>query len=143
MADTPSAIPYGTAALGQGLFATSSTAANWAYSAWDATTVSGTAATPAGTSPPTPVIGTGSSPIRGTLTFGTGTNSSTGAQATITFGATLPSTPIIVVSGANQATAAKSPSVIGASTTGFSVGLTAPIDSQAGTAYSVNWVASL
>jgi len=144
MTDTVSAIPYGTAAQGQGLFATSSTAANWAYSAWDATSVAGTAATYAGTSPSAPVVASGASPIRGTVTFGTGTAPSPGSMVTLTFGSTLGATPVVVLSSNNDATAALVPFPTSVSTAGFTVSTHAvPAASQAGTAYSVNWVASL
>jgi hypothetical protein len=144
MADTPSAIPYGTAAQGQGLFATSGTAGVWAYSAWDTTTVAGTAATYAGTAPAAPVVTAGSTPIRGNVTFGTGTAPSGGAQVTLTYGATLPAAPIVVLSGANDVTSALTLTPTSVSTTGFVVTThTTPATSQAGTAYSVNWIASL
>jgi hypothetical protein len=144
MADTPSAIPYGTAAQGQGLFATSATAGTWAYSAWDTTTVSGTAATFAGTSPSAPVVTSGATPIRGNLTFGTGTNPSPGAQVTVTFGATLGATPTIVLCGGNAVGQALNLAPTSVSTTGFVVSCNStPVASQAGTAYSVNWIASL
>jgi hypothetical protein len=144
MTDVASAIPYGYAALGQGLFATGTTTANWAYSALDSVSVSGTAATYAGTSPSAPVVASGASPIRGTVTFGTGTAPSPGSMVTLTFGSTLGATPVVVLSGGNDATAALTPFPTSVSTTGFTVSTHAvPAASQAGTAYSVNWVASL
>jgi hypothetical protein len=138
-----SALPYGTAAQGQGLFATSTTAGVWAYSPWDSILASAAAGTPAGTTPPTPVVGTGSTPIRGSVTFGTGSNSSTGVQCTVTFGATLPSTPTVVAVPNTSATAAKSFAVTAVSTTTFSVSLTAPTDSQANTVYGFNYYTCL
>jgi len=143
MADTVSAIPYGTAAPGQGLFATSPTAAEWAYSPLDSSTVTAAAAVPAGTTPPTPVVAAGSTIMRGSLTFGTGTDASTGSMVTVTFGSTLASTPVVLIAPATSALAAITPAVTGVSTTGFSVAATAPGSSQGNTVYGVAWQAML
>jgi len=144
MTDTASAIPYGSAALGQGLFATGTSTANWAYSPWDATSATATVGAGAGTSPPAAVTGSGSTPIRGSLTWGTGTSTATGTQVTVAFGATLPSVPVVVISPTTIATGTISTFVTSLSTTGFAVQAgVAPSASQGNTVFGVNWVASL
>ncbi|HVC68354.1 MAG TPA: hypothetical protein VND44_12225 [Acidimicrobiales bacterium] len=139
MADTVSAIPYGTAAQGQGLFGTGPTAAVWAYSPWDTSTVTAAAGVPAGTTPPTPVVAASSTIARGSLTCGTGTNASTGVLVSVTFGSTLPSTPVVNIAPTTLALASLAPAVTATSTTGFSVSSTAPGSSQGNTVYGLSW----
>lgn len=143
MADVPSAIAYGTAAQGQAVYGTGPTTAVWAYSPWDSTTVTPAAAAGAGTSPPTPTV-TSSTIARGVTNWGTGTSTAAGSQVTITFSATLPSTPVVVIAPTTSATGTLTPYVASTSTTGFTVGcVTAPTASQGATVYGVNWYLSL
>lgn len=146
MADTPSAIPYGTAAQGQGLFATGATTANWAYSPWDLTTVTAAAGTGAGTTPPAPVVGTAptATMVRGALTWGTGTATATGAQVAVTYGSTFPSIPTVVICPTTIATGTIDTFVTSVGTTGFTVSAAvAPTASQGNTVFGVAWSASL
>jgi hypothetical protein len=146
MTDTASAIPYGSAALGQGLYATGTSAANWAYSPWDTTTVTAAAGTGAGTSPPAPAVGTSptASPVRGSVTWGTGTATSAAAQVAVTYGATLPSVPVVTVSPTTTATATLNTFVTSVTATGFTVSCqVAPTASQGATVFGVAWSAWL
>lgn len=149
MADTPSAVAYGTAAQGQAVYGTSAAGATpstaaWAYSPWDTTTVTAAAAAGAGTSPPAPAVAAGSTIIRGSLTFGTGTSTATGTLLTVTFGSTLPAVPTVLISNATQVTGTLITAVTGVSATGFSVtGNVAPTASSTVTAFGINWLASL
>ncbi len=144
MADTPSAVAYGSAAQGQATFATGASTAVWAYSPWDSSTVTVAAGLNAGTGPAAPTAQTGSTLIRGGVSFGSGTAPSIGSQVTVTFSATLPSVPWVVVSPSNAAAGTINPTVLAASTTGFTIGAAVlPTPTQAGTIYSVNYLASL
>ena len=99
----------------------------------------------AGTSPPAPVLVTGSNDGAGTITGGTGTAPNTQPQVAVTFGAAwvIPGggAPHIVLSSNNSATEALGIFASGASPTGFSIGLvTAPAAGQGNTTYSVSYV---
>lgn len=144
MADVASAVAYGTAAQGQAVYGTSPTTAVWAYSPWDTSTVTAAAAAGAGSSPPAPAVLAGSTIIRGSLTFGTGTSTATGTLLTVTFGSTLPAVPTVIVSPTTQVTGTLITAVTGVTTTGFSlVGNVAATASQANTIFGVSWLASL
>lgn len=146
MTDTASAIPYGSAAQGQGLFATGTSAANWAYSPWDATTVTVAAGAGAGSSPPAPVVGTAptASPVRGSATWGTGTSTSADAQIAVTYGATLPSVPVVTIAPTTTATSTLQTFVTSVGSTGFTVSCSvAPTASQGATVFGVAWTATL
>lgn len=144
MADVPSAIAYGNGAQGQATFATGASTAVWAYSPWDTSTVTVAAGLNAGTGPAAPALVAGSTIIRGGVTFGSGTTPTAGSQVTVTFSATLPSIPTIVVSPTTAAAGTINPTVLAAATTGFTIGCAvAPTGVQANTVYGVNWFASL
>ena len=144
LADTPSAVAYGSAAQGQATFATGASTAVWAYSPWDSTTVTVASGLNNGTGPAAPTALTGSTLIRGGVNFGSGTTPTSGSQVTVTFSATLPSVPWVVVSPANAAAGTINPTVLAASTTGFTIGCAVtPTGVQAGTIYSVNYLMSL
>jgi hypothetical protein len=139
MADIPSAIAYGVGAQGQATFATGPSTAVWAYSPWDSTTVTATAA---GT---VPVSSAAASTLyRGNVSFGAGTLPTSGSQVTVTFSATLPSVPFVVLTATTAQTGTINPNVLSASTTAFVIGAgVAPTANQAGTVYSVNYLMSL
>lgn len=100
----------------------------------------GTAGAGAGTTPPSPVIATGSVDARGSVTGGTGTSPATGALITITFGQAYASAPVVTITPTNAAAAALQPYITGVSTTGFTIALgVAPSASQANTTYGFNW----
>ena len=144
MADVPSAIAYGNGAQGQATYATGTSTAVWAYSPWDSTTVTVAAGGNAGTGPVAPTAGASSTLYRGSVQFGSGTTPSAGSQVTVTFSATLPSVPFIVISPTTTASGTINPYVLSASTTGFVIGSgVAPTSAQAGTIYGVNWLMSL
>ena len=138
MADVASAIAYGAGLQGQATFATGATTAVWAYSPWDSTSVTAGAGTV-----PT-AVGTGSTVIRGNVTFGSGASPATGSQATVTFSTALPAAPTVVLCPGNTAAGTINPTVYAASTTGFVIGAAvAPTPNQAGTIYSINYLMSL
>lgn len=144
MADVPSAVSYGSAAQGQAVYGTGASTAAWAYSPWDANTVTAAATAGAGTSPPAPVAAATATAVRGTLTWGTGTSPIVGTQVAVTFSTALPAAPVVVLSPGNTATGLLVPTVVSTSTTGFVIGLaTVPAASQANTVYAVSWLASL
>lgn len=144
MADVPSAVAYGVAAQGQATYATGTTTAVWAYSPWDTSTVTVAAGLNAGTGPAAPTVVTGSTLYRGGVNFGAGTAPTAGSQVTVTFSATLPSVPFIVVAPTTAATGTINPTVLAASTTGFTIGCAAiPTPIQAATVYGVNYLISL
>jgi hypothetical protein len=144
MADVTSAVAYGTAAQGQAVFGASPTTAVWAYSPWDSTTVTPAAAAGAGTSPPTPAAAANATLTRGTLTWGTGTSTAAGSQVTVAFSATLPAVPTVLLTPTTAAAGTVIPTVLSASTTGFTVGCAvAPTASQAATVFGVAWYMSL
>lgn len=144
MADVASAVAYGTAAQGQAVYGTGPTTAVWAYSPWDSTTVTAAAAAGTGTSPPAPAVLAGSTIVRGSLTFGTGTSTASGTLLTVTFGSTLPAVPTVVVSPTTAVTGTLITAVTGVTTTGFSLaGNVAPTASGTVTTYGISWYASL
>jgi hypothetical protein len=144
MADVASAVAYGSAAQGQAVYATGTSTAVWAYSPWDTSTVTAAAGGQAGGSPPAPVVGSGSTIIRGSLTFGTGSAPAAGTQVTVSFGSTLPSVPVVMLEAGGTATGTIQTAVNGVSATGFSVlASVVPTPSQGATVYSVSWLASL
>lgn len=96
------------------------------------------AAGAASTSPPAPVVVAGSSDTAGRITFGSGTSPAIGIYVTVTFSATYTTAPTVVIAPANSATAIKSPYVVAASATAFTIGLgVAAGISQANTVYDV------
>lgn len=105
------------------------------------------AAAGAGSSPPAPVVTTGSNDCGGTVTWGTGTAPSTQAQLTFTFAAAwvIPGGggPHVTVTPINAATQALGLYVSGISPTGFNVNVaTAPAASQASTVYQFCYTAT-
>ena len=99
----------------------------------------------AGSSPPPPVLTTGSNDCAGAITWGTGLSPNTQVQLTVTFSTpfVIPGggAPHIVLCAANAATAALNIFHSGASPTGFNVGVvTAPAASQGNTTYSFTYV---
>ena len=95
----------------------------------------------AGTSPPLPVVTTGSTDLGGTVSWGTGTVPNTQPQLSVTFAApwTIPGGggPHVVVTPLNAATATLELFITGISPTGFQVNVvTAPAASQANTTYA-------
>lgn len=77
---------------------------------------------------------------KGSLTFGTGTAPSAGAQVNVTFGKTAPAVPTVIICPANAATAALQPYVSGVTANGFTISFAvAPAASQANTVYAVNY----
>lgn len=144
MADVPSAIAYGVGAQGQATFATGTTTAVWAYSPWDSTTVTVAAGLNAGTGPAAPTVVAGSTLYRGGVNFGSGTAPTSGSQVTVAFSATLPSVPFITVAPTTAAAGTINPTVLAATTTGFTIGSgVAPTATQGATVYGVNWLMSL
>ena len=144
MADIPSAIAYGVGVQGQATFATGPTTAVWAYSPWDTSTVTVAAGLSNGSGGTVPTATAASTLYRGTVNFGSGTAPTSGSQVTVAFSATLPSAPFVVVSPANAAAGTINPTVLAASTTGFTIGsAVAPTATQAPTIYSVNYLMSL
>ena len=132
MADIPSAIAYGVGAQGQATYATGTSTAVWAYSPWDSSTVTVANGLNNGSGGTAVTATAGSTLIRGGVAFGAGTAPTSGSQVTVTFSATLPSVPFIVVSPTNAATGTINPTVLAASTTGFTVGRgVAPTANQA------------
>jgi hypothetical protein len=101
-----------------------------------------TAGANAGGSPPAPVT-TGVCAVRGTITFGTGTAPAAGAMVVFGFpgGRPCPTTPIVLLTPINAATAALQLYVTGAGTTGFTVSAgVAPAASQANTVYGFTFL---
>ena len=99
----------------------------------------------AGTSPPSPVLVTGSNDCAGAITWGTGTSTNTQVQVTITFATpwVIPGggAPHICVTAQNAATAALGIYASGASPTGFQLGVqSAPAASQSNGTYSFNYI---
>lgn len=99
----------------------------------------------AGTTPPAPVLTTGSNDGAGNVTFGTGTTPASGTMVQMTFNTAwvIPGggAPHILVTAANAATAALGLYVSGMSPTGFGVSCTtAPAASQGNTTYQFNYV---
>ena len=95
----------------------------------------------AGTSPPAPAT-PNTNAVRGLITFGTGTTPTAGVQVVFAFpgGRPCPTTPVVVITPTNAATAALQLYVTAVSTTGFSVAsAVAPTASQANTIYGVNF----
>lgn len=99
----------------------------------------------AGTSPPAPVVTTGSLDNAGTITFGTGTTPAAGVMVAVTF-----ATPWVMPGGGaehialtpgNTATQALGIYVSGVSPTGFQISCTnAPAAGQGNTVYSVSYL---
>lgn len=90
----------------------------------------------AGTSPPTPTVA--GNDTRGTVNMGTGTSPGTGAQALVTFSATMSDAPTVVISPLNSATAALQPYVSSVTTSSFTVSFgVAPTASQGLGTYQV------
>lgn len=103
--------------------------------------VTASGATGAGTSPPAPTLAAGSTDRRGTVSFGTGTGAAAGQVVWVTFNETYGSTPTILVTPRNFATAALGvwPQTVGPSS--FSVSTTSsPASSQSGTTYQFDYV---
>lgn len=105
------------------------------------TAVAVAGASNAGTSPPAPVVASGSTDMAGSVTFGTGSSAvGTGAYLTVTFPVAKLVAPIVMVTAINQATAIKQPYVLTVGTGSFQIGLgVAGAVSQANTIYAVAW----
>ncbi len=98
----------------------------------------------AGTSPPAPVVPTGTNDDSGYITFGTGTTPAAGNLLSITFAVAwvVPGggAPHIVITPDNAATAALGLYVTSVSPTGFIIACqTAPAASQGNTVYAVSF----
>lgn len=85
----------------------------------------------------------GSTIARGSLTCGTGSGAATGALVTVTFSATLPATPVVVISAGTAGSGALYPWVSAVSATAFTISVTSPSSSQANTVYGISWYLSL
>lgn len=95
----------------------------------------------AGTSPPSPVVASGSNDTRGRITFGTGTSPAAGELVAVTFAQPYASAPFVVVSPTNDTTSALAPSVASVTTTGFSLFLaTGPAGGAGNTVYGFAYV---
>ena len=95
----------------------------------------------AGTTPPAPVVGTGSSDGAGNATFGTGTTPAAGAMVAVTFATAYTNTPGISLDPSNAATEPLGLYISAASGSGFTVSAaTAPSASQANTTYAFSYV---
>jgi hypothetical protein len=93
----------------------------------------------AGTTPPAPVV-TGSTDVRGLITWGTGTGPAAGDMVDVTFPTAWAAAPYVTVTPINAATAALLPYVPATTTTGFSINVqAAPAASQANTVYGVQF----
>lgn len=94
----------------------------------------------AGTTPPSPLVATGSTDTRGSLTFGTGTTPAAGAQAVVSFANAYVAAPFVMLTPLNAATAALQPYVTSVGTGGFTIAFgVAPAASQANTVYAVGY----
>lgn len=94
----------------------------------------------AGTTAPSPVVASGSTDARGSVTGGTGTGAAAGNLIAVTFNVAFASAPVVSLTPTNSATAALLPYVTSISTTGFTVAVQgAPASSQANTTYGVAW----
>ena len=120
---------------GNGSFMSASATVN------DATAGKISAGSGAGTSPPTPVVASGSNDLRGTVTFGTGTAASGSTVLNVNFNQTMSTKPSVVIS-VNTGTGTAVGFVVGAvGTTGFTVSALSTIaSSQANTAYSISYI---
>lgn len=113
------------------------------------TLIAAAAGANAGSSPPSPSFGNYPNDMRGTVSFGTGSGPSAGAQITLTFGggfsgylATVP----VLISPRNSATAAIGPWYASLDTTGriLTIGCTGtPTASQGASVYSVAYAVVL
>jgi hypothetical protein len=100
----------------------------------------------AGTSPPGPVIvsGTSTSDESGQLTFGTGGTPAAGAQVVVTFQSAYGTIPRVVLTARNAATAALGLYISAVSTTAFTISTAnAPTASQSNSTYSLEYVVEL
>jgi len=94
----------------------------------------------AGTSAPSPTIGSNTWDNAGLINTGTGSGPTTGTQVTVTFSGAWRRTPFVTITPENAATAALQPYVTSTSTTAFSVGFgVAPAASQAVGTYAFNF----
>jgi hypothetical protein len=94
----------------------------------------------AGSSPPAPVVTTGSNDARGNITFGTGGSSAAGAHVAVTFATAYDAAPMVMVIARNTATEALGLYVSTKATTGFTLSTTGDsADSQANTVYSFDY----
>lgn len=84
-----------------------------------------------------PVVLSGATTLRGTVTFGTGIGSVPGPLVDITFPTPLDVVPIVAVSSNKLGTV---PFATNISTTGFSIGVPYPTDDLMNDAYSASWV---
>jgi hypothetical protein len=95
----------------------------------------------AGTSPPAPVVGSGSNDVRGKVTWGTGTTPAAGAQVVVTFAQPYLNIPVVMLNPDNSGTRGLSPYVSNISTTGFTISCTAtPTASQANNTWSAEYL---
>lgn len=84
-----------------------------------------------------PVVLSGATTLRGTVTFGTGIGSAPGPLVDITFPTPLDVVPVVVVSSNKLGTV---PFATNISIAGFSIGVPYPTDDLMNDAYSVSWV---
>ncbi len=138
-----SATPY--LALSGGALTGNLTIDGNAHLMFTGTAPSAVAGSNAGTSPPNPVVVTGSNDPAGTVTFGTGTLPASGVMVAVTFNQAwvIPGggAPHIVISPINVATQALNIYVSGASPTGFNLScVNAPSAGQANTVYGFSFV---
>ena len=108
----------------------------------NASSVSAAAGVNNGTSPPAPVVVSGSTPMRGKVTFGSGASPSVGKQVVVTFGSAFAFAPAIVLIPSNSATQALGLYVTDQTASGFTLaGAAAPAASQPNTTYAFNYIA--
>ncbi|RZU35920.1 pectate lyase-like protein [Streptomyces sp. BK022] len=99
-----------------------------------------TAASGAGTSPPSPTLASSSDNISGVVNLGTGTSPTTGSQATVTFARTRARVPVVVAVPANTSTNARQVGVANVTASGFTLtfGVAGTASQPAGT-YQVSY----
>jgi hypothetical protein len=94
----------------------------------------------AGTSPPTPVMDSGSNDSRGGIQWGTGTGAAAGAQVVVTFAVAYAVAPVVVVTARSGLTY-NSGLFATTTTTGFTIAAAAnPLSSQVAGAYTGQYI---
>jgi hypothetical protein len=94
----------------------------------------------AGTSPPTPVVLSGSNDFRGTVTFGSGTLPTSNIVLVINFSVAMSTVPNVIISTTNGTVATIELVVSSVGSGGFSVAAPIMPASQANTAYSISYI---
>lgn len=108
----------------------------------NASSVSAAAGANNGTSPPAPAVVSGSTPLRGRVTFGSGATPAAGKQVVVSFGTSFAFVPAVAVIASNSATQALGLYVTDQIAAGFTLATTnAPAASQPNTTYGFNYVA--